>query len=90
MHHAHITGHFIPIKFRYSLPKVIDSALKEIQSMDVNYILSNYHKPFHNSFHAYLEFDNVRLKEDSLFEKNYFGIIHREKFKEKYNIYNRK
>ena len=84
MHHSHILGHFTPVNFRQTTKKNLMLAAKEILHLNYKHLLDRYERPFMNALHIKIKFSNVRLKENSLFKANYFGLLHREKFKTKY------
>lgn len=71
-HPAQMVSHFYPVNFHESEPRTLDYAFLNVTKRSVDHVLEHFEKPFNVAFNAAFEFENLRLKEDSLFEK--FGI----------------
>ena len=71
-HPAQMVSHFYPVNFHEVEARTLDNAFYNVAKRDANYVLSRFEKPFNAAFYAAFQFDNLRLKKDSLFEK--FGI----------------
>lgn len=71
-HPAQMVSHFYPVNFHEANKRTLDNAFYNVAKRDVDYVLAHFEKPFNAAFYAAFEFDNLRLKAGSLFEK--FGI----------------
>lgn len=81
MHHAFINGRYIPIDFAFDNQETMDLAVKHVLSKSVEDVLAKYHKPFACAFHYRIEFENLRLKQGTCFEKWQVALIPTGKFR---------
>lgn len=84
MHHAFINGRYIPVKFKKAnkeqLEDAYDYIVNEIELEDVLY---DYHRPFMYGMHALVRFDNIRLREGTIFDTCGIATIPSAKFRNK-------
>ena len=83
MHHTFIQGRRIPIGFHPANPETLHSACDAIVRVPVDAVLKNYSKPLPYGIHALVRFDNIRLREGSVFERDGIGCLARSKFSKK-------
>lgn len=69
MHHTFINGRYTPLDFKQVSPDTLETAYQHVLNQSREQVLSSYHKPFKYAFHAIIQFDNIRLKKGSCFEK---------------------
>lgn len=72
-HPAQLVSHMYPYRFREMPAFVLEQAFNLIGLTTIDDILENWRKPFTVAFDACFEFENLRPKQGSLFEK--FGIF---------------
>lgn len=72
-HPAQLVSHMYPYKFHETTPQVLDLAFSLIGKKTYLDILNNWKKPFPVAFCACFEFENLRPKPNSMFDK--FGIF---------------
>lgn len=72
-HPAQIVSHYYPYQFHETTQRVLDLAFNLIGKITLERVLSMWDKPFPVAFYACFEFENLRPKKGSLFEK--FGIF---------------
>lgn len=72
-HPAQLVSHLYPHTFHETTPEVLDLAFSLIGKKTFEHVLSNWKKPFPVAFNACFEFENLRPKQGSLFER--FGIF---------------
>ena len=72
-HPAQLVSHMYPYRFREMPANVLDLAFDVIGCITFEQVLKNWKKPFPVAFCACFEFENLRPKAGSLFEK--FGIF---------------
>lgn len=80
MHHAHLCGHYMPVKFRKATQQQLWKILYYIKNKDTDYFLQTYSRPFTFALNAFIGLSNIRLKANSIFHKEKIGLIQREKF----------
>ena len=68
-HPAQMVCHFYPVNFHESEPRTLDHAFVNVTKRSIDYVLSNYEKPFNVAFNAAFEFENLRPKHGTLFEE---------------------
>lgn len=81
MHHAFINGRYVPIDFSIVSKRTLIENMNCVLSYSIDKVLSNYKQPFVCAFHALFSFKNIRLKENSCFDKWQIGLIPSGKFK---------
>ena len=72
-HPAQLVSHMYPYRFQEMPPHVLDLAFELVGKTSLEKILSNWQKPFAVAFNACFEFENLRPRQNSLFEK--YGIF---------------
>lgn len=72
-HPAQLVSHFYPVRFREQPPMVLNAAFDLIGAITVERVLMKWAKPFPVAFYACFEFENLRPKSGSLFER--FGVF---------------
>lgn len=80
MHHAFITGRYIPVHFRRVSRAALQFAAERIMERSIDDVLSRYHRPFDVCMHARVKFTNLRLRSGSVFERCGIGCIPASKF----------
>ena len=73
MHPAMMVSHRYPIGFERKSAKVLQLAFEVIQATKLEELLERWVKPFPVAFYACFEFDNLRPKANSIYER--FGIF---------------
>lgn len=71
-HPAQLVSHFYPVGFHEVAPYILDLAFELIGKTDLKRILRWWDKPFNVAFNACFEFDNLRPRKGSLFER--YGV----------------
>lgn len=71
-HPAQIVSHRYPVRFQRTSAENLTIAFNNIKEHTIDDILSHYERPFGVAFYGTFEFENLRLKENSLFKK--YGI----------------
>lgn len=69
MHHAHINGMRMFIKFHKLHPYTLKRELEVISKTPVSQVLKEYEKPFKWAVHVHVRIRGLRLKKNSVFEK---------------------
>lgn len=72
-HPAQMVSHNYPIRFKEKSPALLELKFEYIKLMTVQDVLDRWDRPFPNAFYACFEFENLRPKAGSIFEK--FGIL---------------
>lgn len=83
MHHAFICGRKTPVHFNITDIDIITMICNKIKDTTINDVLSRYFNPFNYFFHAQIRFKKLRLKKNSIFEREGIAILARAKFCEK-------
>lgn len=81
MHHAFINGRFIPVDFEECDTNILSIYCDKVINTNLKDVLECYHKPFDVAFHVRIKFDNLRLKENSAFDKWKIALIPMGKFR---------
>lgn len=71
MHHAFINGRALPVEFNSEQDKLYKS-INTVLNTSREQVIANYYKPFSAGFHALIEFENIKLKTGSAFDR--YGI----------------
>lgn len=82
MHHAFINGRLLPVRFRIKSPKTLQRMCETVLSTTFQQVLKSYHLPFTCAFHACVELDNVRLRDESAFKAYGIGLIPEARFRQ--------
>lgn len=82
MHHLFINGRFIPVSFKRADLDELENACWSVLETTREYALEHYEKPFLFGIHACVEFENLRLKEGSVFARDHIALLARSKFVE--------
>lgn len=69
-HPAQMVSHVYPVGFHESDSETLGYAFRAIGRVSLDRILSHWDKPFQVAFYGAFEFDNLRIKEGSLFERH--------------------
>lgn len=80
MHHTFINGRLIPVHFTPRPTQLLECICNDIISTDRSTILKYYYKPFNSAVHVRMEFINLRLRKNTIFNKAGIGIIPEGKF----------
>lgn len=75
MHHVFINGRLLPVKFRPVETDLLHVVWRRTLHTSVERILQDYSQPFDEAFHVAVRLKGLRLKRDSLFDREKFGII---------------
>ncbi len=75
MHHVFINGRLLPVKFRPVDTDLLHVVWRRTIHTSVERILDTYEKPFDEAFHIAVRLKGLRLKKNSLFDREVFGII---------------
>ena len=68
-HPSQMCSHVYPVDFHESEPLTLQYAFANVAKRQLDYVLDHWGKPFNVAFLACFEFDNLRIKQGSLFEK---------------------
>ncbi len=79
MYHVFINGRMMPINFSYVNNDLLELVWHRVISTSVERVLMSYDRPFDEAFHIAIRLKGLRLKKDSLFDREQFGIIPSEK-----------
>lgn len=84
-YHAFIAGRFVPQFFKKDDEKgsIIETACRMIANSSIK---EDPHKPFNVAFHACIEFEELRLKHGSAFDKFEFGTLAQARFSDKFDV----
>ena len=80
MHHTYINGRLVPVHFRPYRTQVLQMMCERIIGTSMHDVLEKYYRPFQYAVHVKVEYTNMRIKHDSVFEKAGIGIIPESKF----------
>lgn len=80
MHHTYINGRFMPVEFVEGDEQFLTEVARDIARVPLKNIYRNYAKPFVVAMHAYVHFENLRLKAGSVFEHYEIGLLSQSKF----------
>ena len=72
-HPAQLVSHLYPIQFKEQPPFVLEAAFDLIGVISFEQVLGNWAKPFPVAFYACFEFENIRPRQGSIFER--FGVF---------------
>ena len=73
MHPAQMVTHRYPVNFKRKSSKVLQLAFEVVQATKLDELLDKWVKPFPVAFYGCFEFDNLRPKKGSLYER--FGVF---------------
>ena len=73
MHPAQLVSHVYPYRFKEATSEVLELAFELIGKITPEKVLSKWEKPFSVAFYACFEFENLKPKKGSLFER--YGIF---------------
>lgn len=68
-HPSQMVSHFYPQDFHCADGELLDIAFDIVRCKTLNQVLDHYDKPFPVAFYARFDFENLRIKEGSCFEK---------------------
>lgn len=68
-HPAQLVSHLYPVSFKKRTPDVLDLAFRLVQKTSMQRVLSHWAQPFGVAFYGCFEFENLRPKARSIFEK---------------------
>lgn len=68
-HPAQLVSHLYPINFKEREPKMLEDAFKLISKVGMKRILKHWDKPFPIAFYACFEFENLRPKPGTIYER---------------------
>ena len=71
-HPAQMVSHVYPVNFHEAEPKTLEYAFANVAKRPLDYVLEHWEKPFNVAFLACFEFDNLRIRKGSIFER--YGI----------------
>ena len=80
MHHVFINGRYIPRVFLQVEKTTALKAFETVKTTSLETVLENYHNPFGLAFHAHVIIKDLRLKANSIFERDGIGLLSRSKF----------
>lgn len=80
MHHAFINGRRLPVKFQRVAGVVLQDVCEQITHTSVENVLQYYDNPFSIGVHVAVKYTNLRLKENSVFDKWGIAILAKSKF----------
>lgn len=80
MHHTFINGRMLPVHFTPRHTNVLKLICEVIMDTSMETVLKYYYKPFNSAIHVRIEFNNLRVKKHTIFEKAGIGIIPEGKF----------
>ena len=69
MHPSQMVAHRYPVRFESANPEILDIDFRIIVKTPLDYVLTNFAKPFPVAFNACFRFVNLRLKHGSIFER---------------------
>lgn len=72
-HPAQLVSHLYPIGFKERKPQILDDAFNLVSKIGMKRILNHWDKPFPLAFYACFEFENLRPKAGSIYER--YGIL---------------
>lgn len=68
-HPAQLVSHLYPVKFKERPPEILDLAFHLVEVTTKEHILKHWENPFHVAFYGCFEFENLRPKTGSIYEK---------------------
>lgn len=74
-HPAQMISHYVPCHFKEATCEILDIDLELIEQVSVQSIVDNWARPFPVAFYALIHFENIRLKADSVFEREGIASI---------------
>lgn len=80
MHHTFINGRMLPVHFKPMKTGLLTEICRDITDTTPTQVLADYAKPFQWGLHVRVQFDNLRLKKDSVFDLEGIGLIPEGKF----------
>lgn len=83
MHHTYINGRYLPVKFKEGSKVSLTMAALSVMETSLEHMLDNYANPFAFGLHIKVQFTNIRLKQNSVFDDYKIGLIPEGKFKKK-------
>lgn len=69
-HPAQIVSHYYPEDFHETTGRVLTMAFELVQLVTLERVIGKWENPFNVAFYGCFEFENLRLREGSLFEEN--------------------
>lgn len=69
-HPAQMTSHYYPVHFTRETPQLLQLSADLVRRVSVDELVDNWHKPFPVAFNALFHFSNLRLKKNSIFERD--------------------
>ena len=80
MHHLYLNGRRVPVEFRPASIDDLAFAVETVMSRSLADVLRRYDCPFAHAFHVVIEFENIRLRAGSPFERQGIGLLAAGKF----------
>lgn len=68
-HPAQLVSHLYPINFKERTPKVLEESFRLISKIGIKRVLNMWERPFPVAFYACFEFENLRPKAGSVYER---------------------
>jgi len=87
MHHTFINGRRIPEDFRVCNPSELKQMCDKVLGTSVEQVLERYDRPFDCAFHSRVRFQNIRLKRNTVFERQGIGLLAESKFLSKATLF---
>lgn len=69
-HPAQLVSHYYPVRFREVKPHVLENAFDLLQYVSVEDVLKDWDRPFPVAFNACLEFENLRPRKGTIYERD--------------------
>lgn len=86
MHHAFINGSMIGTKYKPIKGVMQDMYITQVIYTPIDYVLQNYDKPFKVAFNTCIIFENIRLKEHTVYERLCIACLAETRFKNRKQI----
>lgn len=83
MHHLYLNAKRVPIELKPAPLEVLEFACKYVIERPLDMVLRRYDYPFAHAFHVVIEFENIRPKSGSPFERSGIAILASSKFEHK-------
>lgn len=83
MHHTFINGFLVPVHFKKTDTEILHIAAKNILNTPIKKILKHFQNPFSVAVHVKIQFRNIRLKENTIFERAGIACLPQSKFSKK-------
>lgn len=80
-HSAALVAHRVPYRWHVVSAEMMQEAFLSVSKVPLRSVLRNWVQPFTTAFHGLFRFTNLRLREGSVFERDYIGLLPRERFK---------